>query len=203
MSCSLVNWSIRSLVIVSALLSFYYLPFLVRETRKKKSLLMSRRLGLFVFRHEFLLRLHRRRRIMTKLHRELAFTLGGGAQVGGKAKHGVQATVGIDGELVSAEVGIADDGVALVEQRDDVALKLHRSGDGGFHERFEHLRSSFYKSLAEGLLGREVKGMFRGIGYVNGAVVDEHPCAENLVADEWPLLACRMEAPFTSIQKLL
>lgn len=114
---------------------------------------MSRRLGLFILGHELLLQLHRRRRVVAKLHRELAFALGRGPQLGGEAKHGFEAAVGIDGEVVGAEIGVVDGGVALVQQGDDVALKLHWRGDGGLHERFEHLRSGFDKVLAEGLLG--------------------------------------------------
>ena len=36
MISSLVDWSIRCLVIDSVLLSFHYLPFLARETKKKE-----------------------------------------------------------------------------------------------------------------------------------------------------------------------
>ena len=73
---------------------------------------------------------------MTKLHRKLAFTLTSRTKESGESKHAVKTTVGVDGEVLRAILGVVDDGITLIEQSHDISLELVRSSDGRFHQRF-------------------------------------------------------------------
>lgn len=89
---------------------------------------------------------------MTKLHRELSLPLRRCSEQCGKPKHAIQAAVGINSKVLRAILGIVDDGVAFVQQPDDVTLEFVGGGDGGFHEWFEDLRFCFDEAFAECLL---------------------------------------------------
>ena len=134
----------------------------------------------------------RGRGVVAELHRELALALGGGAEVGGEAEHGVEGAVGDHGELVSGDLGV-DDGAALVHQHQNVTLELGRRRDGGLHEGLEHLTASSGEGLAEGHLRGQVEGVIGRIGNVRGTVGDDHGRADDLVAEQGTLDAGLLE----------
>lgn len=103
--------------------------------------------------NELLLQLHRCRRVVAELHRELTLTLSSSSELGREAEHRVQTAVGIEGEVLRANLSIRDNGVALVEQTDNVTLELVGCGDGSLHQGLEDLGLGGKEGLAEGLLG--------------------------------------------------
>ncbi|KAJ0162728.1 hypothetical protein CTA2_4081 [Colletotrichum tanaceti] len=140
------------------------------------------------------LKMRRSRGVVAELHGELALALGGGAELGAEAEHGVQTAVADKGEVLGADLGVVDGGVALVHEHDDVALELVGRGDGGLHEGLEDLAAGLVEGLAEGHLGREVEGEVGRVGDVGGAVVDDHLGADDLVAQERALVGGLLEA---------
>ncbi|GJD04898.1 hypothetical protein ColKHC_13723 [Colletotrichum higginsianum] len=138
--------------------------------------------------------MRRSRGVVAELHTELALALGGGAKLGAEAEHGVQTAVADEGEVLGADLGVVDGGVALVHEHDDVALELVGRGDGGLHEGLEDLAAGLVEGLAEGHLGREVEREVGRVGDVGGAVVDDHLGADDLVAQERALVGGLLEA---------
>ena len=94
---------------------------------------------------------------MTKLHRKLSFTLTSRPKESGETKHAVKATVGMDGEVLRAILGVVDDGVTLIEQAHEIPLELVGGSDGRFHQRLKHLWYSVGKGLPKRLLSGNFK----------------------------------------------
>ena len=130
---------------------------------------------------------------MAKLHRKLPLPLRRGPQLRRKAKHAVQTAIGIEGEILRADVRLADDGIPFVQQADDVALELVGRRDGRLHQGFQDLGFGHGEGLAERLLRGGLEGHFAGIRHVGRAVVDDHLRAQDAVADQGPLFARGLE----------
>ncbi|CAH0056777.1 unnamed protein product [Clonostachys solani] len=133
-------------------------------------------------------------RVVAKLHGELSLALRGGAELGAEAEHGVEGAVAGEGEVLGADVGVVDGGVALVHEHEDAALELVGGGDGGLHEGLEDLAAGLLEGLAEGHLRGEVEGVVGRVGNVGGAVVDDHLGADDVVAQEGALVGRGLEA---------
>lgn len=131
---------------------------------------------------------------MAKLHGELSLALRGGAELGAEAEHGVEGAVAGEGEVLGADVGVVDGGVALVHEHEDAALELIGGGDGGLHEGLEDLAARLLEGLAEGHLRGEVEGVVGRVGDVGRAVVDDHLGANDVVAQEGALVGRGLEA---------
>ena len=156
-----------------------------------------------MFRDELALQLRRRRRVMAELHAELALALRRRAQLRREAEHGVQTAIREEREVLGPDLALVDDGVALVQQADDVALELGGRRDGGLHERLQYHGVARGEGLAEGLLRRVLEGHLGRVRHVGRAVVDHHGRAEHLVPDERALLAGRVEALLAREEELL
>jgi len=140
---------------------------------------------------------------MTEFHAELAFALRTGAQLATETKHAVKTTIRVYREVLGPNFGIVDDGVALVEEADDVTLELVGCRNGCFHEGFEDLGCTGSKGLAEGLLGCRFKGHFGRIDGVSGTVIDDHGSAQDSVAKQGPLYCRCYEALFARKKEFL
>lgn len=140
---------------------------------------------------------------MAKLHTKLPLPLRRRPQLRAEPKHGVQAAIGIQREILRADIRLADHRIAFIQQPHNIPLELVGGGNSRLHQRFQHLRLPRREGLAERLLRRHLEGHLRGVGHVGLAIVDDHARAEDLVPDERALAARGLEALVAGVEELL
>mmetsp|Transcript_18864 Transcript_18864/g.37047 ORF Transcript_18864/g.37047 Transcript_18864/m.37047 type:complete len:331 (-) Transcript_18864:1343-2335(-) len=148
--------------------------------------------------HELLGFVRRHGLVSLELHGELALGLGGGADLGGVAKHLLERNLAVDGGSIVLHVGVENRTTAAVDSTNDGTLVLFGDLDLDVHDGLENHRVCLGHGLAESATGSKLESQLVGIDGVSRTIQKNNLDAHERVSNKRSLLHGLLETLLNS-----